>query len=60
MLDNYQLLYIPMGGLAGCCLYHGLYNDNKRYINAGTIIGLSIGIARYYANKPLLYYITIF
>lgn len=72
MLDNYQLLYIPMGGLAGCCLYHALYNDNlqyiyksnisnlKFYINPGSVIGLSIGIARYYTNKPLLYYITIF
>ena len=25
-LNNYRVLYIPFGGLAGCWLYHGLYN----------------------------------
>tara|TARA_X000000950_G_scaffold289533_1_gene415014 strand:- start:47601 stop:47825 length:225 start_codon:yes stop_codon:yes gene_type:complete len=70
-LNNYKVLYIPIGGLAGCWLYHGLYNkfqsifklnilDYNFYINIGTLIGLSIGTARYYANEPLLYYITEF
>ena len=72
MLDKYPLLYIPIGGLSGCWLYHLLYKNDSHsifksnisnlmfYINTGTVIGLSFGIARYYANKPLLYYITIF
>ena len=70
-LNNYRVLYIPFGGLAGCWLYHGLYNkfqsifklnilDYNFYINIGTLIGLSIGTARYYSSKPLLYYITEF
>ena len=25
-LNNYRVLYIPIGGLAGCWLYHALYN----------------------------------
>ena len=67
ILDSWSILYIPLSGLSGWCLHHALcYNesqsifDYKLYINTGTVVGLSIGIARYYASKPLLFYITMF